>query len=102
MSADEHDDDVTSPDLPSGLGAAEEVTSPGVGVGEAYIAIAASRNRALAALRTLEETCPPVGAASRLRHLEVLANAQGDAGMLCFDGRRVTLALKREEEENAK
>jgi hypothetical protein len=91
------DDDITSPDLPSGLGASEEPTDPGVGTGAAYIATTASRDRALAALAKLERTCPAVGAPGRRRHLELIAIAQGDAGMLFFDGRRVTNQLIHEE-----
>lgn len=92
------DDDITSHDLPSGIGADDE-TNPGVGVGEALISITNSADRALAALKTLAETCPPAGAPSRRRHLEIYRNGWGDAGMLCFDARRITDELIREEEE---
>jgi hypothetical protein len=100
MSNDEqHDDDVTSPDLPSGLGDREEPTNPGVGTGEAFIAVSSRAGRAMAAIQSLAESCPPLGDARRRRHLEVLAHAFGEAGDLCHDNRRVTLALIREEDE---
>ena len=89
----EHDDERTDPDL-----GADEHTDPGIGPGEAYIPCAGLARRALASVEELERACPPTGAAGRLRHLEVLANAWGELGMLAHDTRRVTLALKREEE----
>lgn len=75
----------------------DERTNPGVGTGEAYIATTANRDRALAAIRELERTCPAIGAANRRRHIEVLAHACGEAGMLLHDERRLLLRLNREE-----
>lgn len=98
MNDDERDDDdVTKPDLPSGLGTSEEPTNPGVGTGEAFLAVQASADRALGALRAMADACPPVGAVSRRRHLEVYAHLWGELGMLAHDTRRVTLQLIREE-----
>ncbi len=92
------DDDVTSPDLPSGLGV-EETTNPGVGTGDAFIAITSSAYRGVATLQALADSCPAMGDASRRRHLEVFALTAGEVGMLCFDIQRITLALNREESE---
>lgn len=88
----EHDGDRTSPDL-----GAEEHTNPGVGTSEAFLAIQASAERALGALRTMADACPRVGEVGRLRHLEVYAHMWGELGMLAHDTRRVTLQLRREE-----
>lgn len=92
------DDDVTEPDIPSGLGEQDETTKPGVGTGEAFLAITSSADRAIAAIKTLVAECPQFGASGRLRHLEVLAHAWGELGMLCHDTRRVIIQLKHEEE----
>ena len=95
---DEHDGDVTRPDLPGLLGA-EETTDPGVGTGDAFIAITSSAYRGVATLQALADSCPPMGDPSRRRHLEVFAMTAGEVGMLCFDIQRITLALNREESE---
>ena len=42
--SDEHDDDRTKPDLPSGLGATEERTLPGIGPNDALVAVAAMKH----------------------------------------------------------
>jgi hypothetical protein len=97
--SDEHDGDVTSPDLPSGLGSADEPTNPGVGTGEAFIATTAGAYRTVATLQALAESCPPFGSAGRRRHIEVFALTAGELGMLCFDIQRIALALNREEND---
>jgi hypothetical protein len=89
---DVHDDDRTSPDL-----GAEDGTNPGIGSGEAYIAITASAYRTLAAIEAMANACPRVGETGRQRHLEVIAMKWGELGMLAHDTRRVTLELIREE-----
>lgn len=99
MSTNEHDDDVTSPDLPSGLGATEEHTLPGIGPGDPFVPIAASAYRGVATLQALAAACPRVGSPSRRRHIEVFALTAGEVGMLCFDIQRVALALNREEND---
>lgn len=91
------DDDITKPDTPSGLGNGDDETNPGVGTGEAFIAITAGADRAVAAIKALVDSCPPLGAGSRRRHLEVLAHNWGELGMLAHDTRRVILQLIREE-----
>jgi len=93
---DEHDDDRTSPDL----GAGDDPTQPGIGVDEAFIAITASAHRFVAALEALSSGCPPRGDPRRERHLEVYAHQWGELGMMCFDARRITLSLQREEKGN--
>ena len=70
----------------------------GVGSGEAFIAITASADRIVAALRTLADSCPRTGSTGRRRHLEVLALNFGELGELAHDARRVTLQLVREEQ----
>ena len=90
---DEHDDDRTSPDL---FGA-EEPTKPGVGTGEAYIAVAGRAYRVVASLETLGLACPPAGAQLRGRGLDLIANGWDELAMLAFDVARITRRLKREE-----
>src|SRR5689334_7157399 len=96
MGSDEHDDDVTKPDRP-GLGNGEDTTSPGVGTGEAYFAVIVNADRAMAALKVLAGACPRMVEAGRERHLEVLAHAHGELGMLHHGTRRLILQLIREE-----
>jgi hypothetical protein len=91
------DDDVTKPDLPSGLGSGDEPTNPGKGTGEAVIAVSGLAHRAVATLRTLEDTCPKAGEPGREYHLRLLALAHGELGDLHHDTRRVILQRIREE-----
>lgn len=86
------DDERTDPDL-----GRDEHTKPGVGTGDAFIAITSSADRIVASLRTLADSCPPLGAAGRRRHLEVLSLHWGELGMMAHDARRITLQLIREE-----
>lgn len=75
----------------------DDKTNPGIGTGEAYIAVTASTDRVMAAIRALAEACPAIGKTGRQRHLECLAHAHGEAGMLHHDTRRLILQLIREE-----
>jgi hypothetical protein len=96
--SDEHDDDLTNPEI-LGLGT-EEPTKPGIGgSGEGYISFSRQARRALDAIEKLENSCPYPGEPGFDRHVEVLAHAWGDVGMLCFDTRRITLEWQRERKK---
>ncbi len=94
--SDEHDDEPTRPDLPSGL--ADDVT-PGAGPEAAFAAIVASARRSLGAIEGLAGVCPPGGDPGRRRFLEVFAHLWGEHGVLAHDTRRLILQLMREEND---
>jgi hypothetical protein len=95
--SNEHDDEVTRPDIPVPRHRADDEPPDDATV--AIIGIITGLHRATAALERLAIACPTAGSPGRERGLEILALAFGEGGDLHHETRRGILALIREERE---